>query len=133
MESCARYCGLLIFKQVVENEFTKHIFVPLVLLEKGLKVRDLNYRYIERLSTLLNPETEKNWKSLAGLMNYNVDFVANLELQPQHATSRLLQDWGVSNDATVYKLYCFLKQLGRDDAAEVLTSPLLHKQTPEYV
>ena len=94
--------------------------IILLLLENNIKITTLPVTVTEELALLLNSRQGKNWKNLAGLMGYNSVFTQNLELTPLEATQRLLDDWGHKDDATVYKLYCFLQELGRDDACSKL-------------
>lgn len=60
-------------------------------------------------------------------MGYDTTFTGNLKLSPREATQELLKDWQMRDDATVYKLYCYLEELGRDDCMAVL-HPLLTGQ-----
>ena len=85
----------------------------------------------EELAEFLNSKGGKNWKNLAGKMEYSSNFTANLELTPTEACQRLLQDWQQKSGTTVYVLYCLLQQLGRDDAAAVLWPLLQVKQSSE--
>ncbi|PFX23848.1 tumor necrosis factor receptor superfamily member 16-like [Stylophora pistillata] len=98
-----------------------------VLKENGMKFNTTSATITEQLARLLNPENGKNYKNLAGLMGYDSTFIGNLKLTPTEATQKLLEDWQVREDATVFKLYCYLEQLGRHDAMDVLL-PLLTGQ-----
>ena len=82
----------------------------------------------EGLAMHLN--ASKDWKRLAGRMNYSSIHTQNWELTPCEATQKLLENWSQRSDATVFTLYQFLKGLHRDDAASLLL-PYLTGQVSE--
>ena len=97
-------------------------------IENNFKFSKTPADVTERLAMLLN--ASKDWKRLAGLMNYSSVYTQNWDLTPCEATQKLLQDWSQRSDATVFTLYQFLKDLCRDDAASLLL-PYLTGQVPE--
>lgn len=101
--------------------------------ENNISFETLPADVTEKLASYLNAKQGRNWKHLAGLMGYNSVFTQNLELMPLEATQSLIHDWEHrGSDATVYKLYCYLKKLGRDDATAVLW-PYLTEKREEFV
>ena len=88
-------------------------------------VRYLRMDVLEELSFKLNPRHNmKDFRYLAGLMNYNYGMVKNLERQ-KNPTTYLLSEWDMSHAAngeakTVGDLIELLKQMKRDDAVEIL-------------
>lgn len=99
-----------------------------VQIENNFKFSKTRADVTERLAMHLN--ASKDWKRLAGLMNYSSIYTQNWEITPTEATQKLLQDWSQGSDATVFTLYQFLKELRRDDAASLLL-PYLTGQVPE--
>ena len=99
-----------------------------VQIENNFKFSKTRADVTERLAMHLN--ASKDWKRLAGLMNYSSVYTQNWDLTPCEATQKLLQDWSQRSDATVFTLYQFLKELHRDDAASVsythLTLPTIY-------
>lgn len=101
--------------------------------ENNIRFSTLPADVTEHLATYLNAKQGRNWKHLAGLMGYTSTFTQNLELTPVEATQKLIHDWEHrGSEATVYKLYCYLKELGRDDAIAVLW-PYLTRRREEFV
>ena len=84
----------------------------------------------EQLGLLLNSVSAKNWKVLAGKLEYDVTYTQSFGLTPTEATQRLLQDWQQKSGATIFVLYTHLKEMGRDDAAAKLL-PYLGEQDCE--
>lgn len=115
-----------VFAVKIQSMF-KTLTFTFFLSENNIKFNTLSASVTEELGSFLNAKQGKNWKHLAGLMGYNSVFTQNLELTPVDATQRLLQDWEHGSDATVYQLYLYLRQLGRDDAIAVLL-PFLTSQ-----
>lgn len=95
-----------------------------VIEENNILFRTTTADYTEKLAQHLNIDSGNNYLYLAGSMGYDTTFTGNLKLSPREATQELLKDWQMRDDATVYKLYCYLKELGRDDCMAVL-QPLL--------
>lgn len=84
-------------------------------------LRDVSHDIIEELANFLNPTNPpSNWRKVASMLDFPWNVINNLALSPTTATQQLLERWGTKRDATVYKLYVTLKEIGRDDAAEVL-------------
>jgi len=92
----------------------------LLIRENNRKFSSLPASVTEDLATYLNGKQGRNWKYLAGLMEYSTSFTQNLELTPTEATQRLLEDWEHKSGATVFELYRLIQQLERDDALAVL-------------
>ena len=92
--------------------------------DHGLLWRDIDGTYAEELGSILNPDSLSNWSVLAGKLGFTQIAIKNFQLSPTKATQEMLSDWGTSNSATVFRLYSILKEMRRDDAAEVL-KPLL--------
>lgn len=95
-----------------------------VFKENNILFRTTTADYTEKLAHYLNIDSGNNYVYLAGSMGYDTTFTGNLKLSPREATQELLKDWQMRDDATVYKLYCYLEELGRDDCMAVL-QPLL--------
>lgn len=95
--------------------------------QNNILFRTTTADYTEKLAQHLNIDSGNNYLYLAGSMGYDTTFTGNLKLSPREATQELLKDWQMRDDATVYKLYCYLKELGRDDCMAVL-HPLLTGQ-----
>lgn len=94
--------------------------------ENGLMIRDVTHDIIEQLASYLNPiNPPSNWRKVASMLDFPWNVINNLALCPTTATQQLLERWGTKRDATVYKLYLTLKDIGRDDAAEVLEKLLM--------
>lgn len=87
-------------------------------------LREISADVYEELGFLLNPDSFKNWKFLAGKLGYTLTHVTNFKLCPMNSTQMLLQDWSQRGDATVQKLYQALVDIGRVDAAERLETIL---------
>ena len=100
-------------------------FVYLYLGTEQIMLRDISADVYEELGFLLNPATFKNWVLLAGKLGYTNSHVMNFKLCPTYSTQMLLQDWAQRGEATVFKLYQTLKDIGREDAAEKLESSLV--------
>ena len=98
--------------------------VTFLLSENNILFRTTTADYTEKLAHYLNIDSGNNYVYLAGSMGYDTTFTGNLKLSPREATQELLKDWQMRDDATVYKLYCYLEELGRDDCMAVL-QPLL--------
>ncbi|XP_046850330.1 tumor necrosis factor receptor superfamily member 16-like isoform X3 [Xenia sp. Carnegie-2017] len=96
--------------------------------ENGLMIRDVTHDIIEQLASYLNPiNPPSNWRKVASMLDFPWNVINNLALCPTTATQQLLERWGTKRDATVYKLYLTLKDIGRDDAAEVLEKLLMER------
>lgn len=87
---------------------------------EGIMLREISADVYEELGFLLNPDSFKNWKLLAGKLGYTLTHVTNFKLCPMNSTQMLLQDWSQRGDATVQKLYQALVDIGRVDAAQKL-------------
>lgn len=80
---------------------------------------------LEKLGMKLNPRHPmKDFRYLAGKMNYNYESVRNFERQ-KNPTVFLLGEWWMSCERngevkTVTHLIELLKDMGRDDAVEIL-------------
>ena len=86
-----------------------------------MMLRDVSHDIIEELANFLNPTSPpSNWRKVASMLDFPWNVINNLALCPTSATQQLLERWGTKRDSTVYKLYLTLKDIGRDDAAEVL-------------
>ena len=72
------------------------------------------------LGRLLNPKSSKNWVTMAGHLGFTTNEVKNMELCPEEATQRTLEEWGQRDGSTVDVLMSVLKQMKRDDCVEVL-------------
>ena len=67
----------------------------------------------------------KDWKELAGLLNYTAEQVQKFEHNPSTSTSScraFLQHWQTKPGSTVRAFRAHLKQLGRLDIVEALDS-----------
>ena len=94
---------------------------PGQLQENGMMLRDVSHDIIEDLANFLNPMSPpSNWRKVASMLDFPWSVINNLALCPTSATQQLLERWGTKRGSTVYKLYLTLKDIGRDDAAEVL-------------
>lgn len=88
-------------------------------------LRCLQMNVLEELSRKLNPRhNTKDFRYLAGLMNYNYEMVKNLERE-KNPTAFLVSEWAMSHASrgeakTVGDLLELLKQMRRDDAVEIL-------------
>lgn len=72
------------------------------------------------LGTLLNPKSSKNWITLAGHLGFTTTEVKNMELCPEEATQRTLEEWGQRDGSSVDVLVSVLKEMKRDDCVLVL-------------
>ncbi|EDO37507.1 predicted protein [Nematostella vectensis] len=100
--------------------------------DPGLHLRDLDYETFENLCNLLNPESLKNWKTLAGLLRLPMQQIRVFEIDKSQATQKLLGYWQTQQEASVYKLYHLLLEIHRDDCASLLKKVLLkHQQSRE--
>jgi len=72
------------------------------------------------LGRLLNPKSSKNWVTLAGHLGFTANDVKNMELCPEEATQRTLEEWGQTEGSTVDVLINTLKKMKRDDCLLVL-------------
>ena len=88
-------------------------------------VSTLSMDVLERLGMKLNPRHPmKDFRYLAGLMNYTYEMVRNFERQ-RNPTVSLLSEWNMSHAAngeakTVSDLIELLKEMKRDDTVEIL-------------
>ena len=88
-------------------------------------VGTLSMDILERLGMKLNPRHPmKDFRYLAGLMNYTYEMVRNLERQ-RNPTIYLLSEWNMAyatngEARTVSDLIDFLKEMKRDDVVEIL-------------
>ncbi len=112
---------------LVPNEGSRYLYhevpdrKPGRIRENGIMLRDVSHDIIEELANFLNPTSPpSNWRKVASMLDFPWNVINNLALCPTTATQQLLQRWGTKRDATVYKLYITLKEIARDDAAEVL-------------
>lgn len=92
--------------------------------------RNVTADIVEKLGRMLNSNSGKNWKHLAGKMGYSSTDTQAWNVVPNEAAQHLLQDWSTRNGSTVYALYQMLKELRRDDAAALIL-PLLVDQRVE--
>lgn len=83
-------------------------------------VRDLPSNVFIELGRLLNPKSSKNWVTLAGHLGFTANEVKNMELCPEEATQRTLEEWGQRDGSTVDVLLSVLKKMKRDDCVQVL-------------
>ena len=72
------------------------------------------------LGRLLNPKSSKNWVTLAGHLGFTENEVKNIELSPEEATQKTLEEWGQQDGSTVDVLLSVLKKMKRDDCVQVL-------------
>lgn len=85
----------------------------------------LSMDILEQLGMKLNPRHPmKDFRFLAGKMNYNYESVRNFERQ-KNPTVSLLYEWWMSSERngevkTVTHLIELLKSMGRDDAVNIL-------------
>lgn len=98
-----------------------------VIEENNIKFSTIPANITEELAQYLNIDSGNNYIYLAGKMKYDSTFTNNLKLLPREATQELLKDWQMRDDATVYKLYCYLEELERHDCMAILR-PLLISQ-----
>lgn len=88
-------------------------------------VSSLTMDVLEKLGMKLNPRHPmKDFRYLAGKMNYNYEMVRNFALQ-RNPTVALLHDWFMSHTKngeakTVSHLIELLKNMRRDDVVEIL-------------
>ena len=88
-------------------------------------VSSLSMDVLERLGMKLNPRhLMKDFRYLAGKMNYNYEMVRNIERQ-RNPTIFLLNDWFMTHarngePKTVTDLIELLKDMQRDDAVDLL-------------
>lgn len=88
-------------------------------------VSSLTMDVLEKLGMKLNPRHPmKDFRYLAGKMNYNYEMVRNFALQ-RNPTVALLHDWFMSHTKngegkTVSHLIELLKNMKRDDVVEIL-------------
>ena len=101
--------------------------VTFLLSENNIKFSTIPANITEELAQYLNIDSGNNYIYLAGKMKYDSTFTNNLKLLPREATQELLKDWQMRDDATVYKLYCYLEELERHDCMAILR-PLLISQ-----
>ena len=67
----------------------------------------------------------KDWKDLAGRLNYTAEQIQQFEQNPSSSTSScrgFLRDWQTKHGSTVRAFREHLKQLGRSDIMEALDS-----------
>lgn len=83
-------------------------------------VRDLPSNVFIELGRLLNPKSSKNWVTLAGHLAFTANEVKNMELCPEEATQRTLEEWGQRDGSTVDVLLSVFKKMKRDDCVQVL-------------
>ena len=77
------------------------------------------------VSKLLNPEHEHDWRFLAVRLGYSGEDIRNWALSPD-PTMAILAEWYTthkSSDAT-YAILSALEDMGRTDAAEIITQSL---------
>lgn len=99
--------------------------------DNGLLIRHVSGDIIEELATYLNPiNLPANWKKVAALLHFKWSYINNLALCPTTATQTMLESWATKQTSTVFKLYKILKDIGRDDAAEVLEKLLTAPPPP---
>lgn len=85
----------------------------------------LSMDVLEKLGMKLNPRHPlKDFRYLAGKMNYTYESVRNFERQ-KNPTVFLLSEWWMSNaekgeQKTVTNLIEYLQEMSRDDAVEIL-------------
>lgn len=100
------------------------MFLPLKLnifsLFLDILYRDVPFHITSSLALKLNPRGFNNWVTLAGKLNYSKEMVDYFGMVPDQATQRLLKHWETSNNSNVAVIHRHLKNMGRDDAAEVL-------------
>ena len=95
----------------------------------------LNMEVLEKLGMKLNPRHPmKDFRYLAGKMNYNFERVRNFERE-RNPTIALIADWYTSNAddgeaKTVTQLIDLLKKMKRDDAVDLLRD---HEFTGESI
>ena len=88
-------------------------------------LRCLKMNVLEELSRKLNPRhNTKDFRYLAGLMNYTYEMVKNLERE-KNPTAYLVSEWAMCHASggepkTVGDLLELLKEMRRDDAIEIL-------------
>ena len=88
-------------------------------------ISSLRMDVLEKLGMKLNPRhSMKDFRYLAGLMNYTYDMVRNIELH-KNPTIHLLSEWSMSHAKngvakTVTDLIELLKDMKRDDVVEIL-------------
>ncbi|CAH3028984.1 unnamed protein product [Porites evermanni] len=98
-------------------------------------VSSLTMDVLEKLGMKLNPRHPmKDFRYLAGKMNYNYEMVRNFALQ-RNPTVALLHDWFMSHTKngeakTVSHLIELLKNMKRDDVVEIL-QPLEFTEIPQ--
>lgn len=99
--------------------------------DSGIKIKDLPDDVIDKLGSCLNSQREENWKRLAGLIGFSIDFIQHLKEFAKEATERILIQWAESEpDATAFELYTMLIELGREDAARLLlTLPVTNQSS----
>ncbi|KAK2568420.1 hypothetical protein P5673_007452 [Acropora cervicornis] len=106
-------------------------------------LRCLKMNVLEELSRKLNPRhNTKDFRYLAGLMNYTYEMVKNLERE-KNPTAYLVSEWAMCHASggepkTVGDLLELLKEMRRDDAVEILkpfefTGPHSYQDYLNYV
>ena len=94
-------------------------------------VRDLPGCCVDQMALLLNPSNPFNeWRTLAGILNYTLNDMANFVNDYQYIQNLFLA-WGVKNCATVGVLLEALRQMGRDDAYDVLATYIVNERLPQ--
>ena len=100
------------------NEQTRFTLLFLDILTK--RPSKLNASVYSNVCTKLNQEIGgKDWKTLAGVMGYNNEFVKNLKRNDDPAEA-LLSFWETKSGHDVKKLIGLLKKIGRNDIIELM-------------
>lgn len=123
-----------LYYEVPKEERYQIVSVPnhKQMFETGMMLRNVSHDVIEELAKYLNPvNPSNNWKKVASMLGFSWNLISNLDLKPTTATQELLERWGTKREATVYKLYMILKEIDRDDAAEVLER-VLRESSPNF-
>ena len=88
----------------------------------GVKINELNEEKYQKVCKVLNHDmTLKDWRTLAGRMDYKNDQVKVFAKQ-NDPVDALLGHWGTEKGNDVAKLIKLLKGMNRSDVVEILES-----------